>query len=258
MKYTLLFLLLPLLVMCTNPSASTKRKANSSNPKNVSTENIIEQYVLEHPHAGESKSIGSVSNGSLENGYLIPFEGKNFRYFDPTSYLAGRAFVNRAVYETLLHSYNELSAISPLFYGLMECSNEHGGRILPHRTHQNGLSCDFMSPLLKNGKSTTALNQLGADHYFMNFDNNGNYQTDKTYSIDFDAIAQHLLVLNASAHKNGLKIEKVILKIELKDELFASKYGKKLKQSGIYFANSLSHLINELHDDHYHVDFKPI
>ncbi|WP_043023872.1 hypothetical protein [Fluviicola taffensis] len=78
---------------------------------------------------------------------------------------------------------------------------------------------------------------------------------DTSYSIDFNLMAQHLLELNTQAKKNGLKIEKVILKIALKDDLFASEYRKKLKASGIYFAANLSELIDSLHDDHYHVDF---
>ncbi len=259
MKYYLLFTTLILFTACENSIPKSKKENKLPTRSDFSSSpNVIQEYQQKHRQNLRSESTGTVSNGKLENGYLVPFEGKNFRYFDTTSYLAGRAFVNDRVYKSLVDSYAELNTTSSLFYGLMECSNEHGGRLYPHRTHQNGLSCDFMSPMLKNGSATLDLNNLGADHYFMDFDENGVYKENKIYSIDFDAIAQHLLVLNASARKNGLKIEKVILKIELKDELFASKYGDELKNTGIYFANSLSHLINELHDDHYHVDFKPL
>ena len=60
--------------------------------------------------------------------------------------------------------------------------------------------------------------------------------------------------VNASQIYN--EIQKVIIKVELKDELFEGEYGKKLKESGIYIVKSLSPTINALHDDHYHVDFK--
>jgi penicillin-insensitive murein DD-endopeptidase len=259
MKYNLVFITLLLLVACQNSTRPDKKEhklpVRSDFP---SDPNVIAEYQKEHRQTAKSESLGSVSNGELKNGYLVPFSGANFRYFDTTSYLSGRAFVNQAVYKTLIDSYKTLEDETEVFFGLMECSNEHGGKIWPHRTHQNGLSCDFMSPILKNGVPTTDLNDLGANHYFMDFDKNGVYKTDRSYSIDFNTIAQHLLVLNRSAAKFGLQIEKVILKIELKDELFATEYGKELKKTGIYFATSLSRLINELHDDHYHVDFKPI
>lgn len=217
---------------------------------------IQELYAQYQHHTGTSSSSGTVSNGSLKNGKLFPFQGPNFIYFDSTSYLDKHAFVHEKVYRAVLETYKRFETIRPEFeFGLMECSNEHGGKIWPHRTHQNGLSVDFMSPLLKNGASTTDFNTMGLSHYLMDFDENGVYTEDSSYSIDFNLMAQHILSLNEEAKKQGLKIEKVILKIGLKDDLFATESGKKLKASGIYFAANLSDLIDSLHDDHYHVDF---
>lgn len=244
--------------MCSAPSPKAEKELIQKPEIELKDSTSIEIYQSRHANSGESSSMGKVSNGSLENGYLVPFQGKNFKYFDTTSYLAGRAFVNSRVYNTILAAYDSLSKVSSVYFGLMECSNEHGGKLYPHRTHQNGLSCDFMSPLLKNGKTTTELNNLGADHYFMTFNKEGVYSEDPAVSIDFNSIAQHLLILKTLAPNFGLRIDKVILKLELKDELFATKYGRELQKSGIYFATSLSHLINELHDDHYHVDFEPV
>jgi penicillin-insensitive murein endopeptidase len=68
-------------------------------------------------------------------------------------------------------------------------------------------------------------------------------------------MALHLVTLETTARMNGLKISKVILKTELKDNLFASSFGKQLIESGIYFTKSLTPMINSLHDDHYHIDF---
>ena len=107
----------------------------------------------------------------------------------------------------------------------------------------------------KDQKPYYKLDHTGATHYLLEFDNAGRYNRDASISIDFDAIAQHLLALQSTAKANGLKIAKVLLKIELKDELFATPHGQQLKASGIYFAQSLSPLVNSLHDDHYHVDF---
>jgi penicillin-insensitive murein endopeptidase len=81
---------------------------------------------------------------------------------------------------------------------------------------------------------------------------------DKEVSIDFETIAKHIIALDNAARKNGLAISKVILKIDLKDELFNTKSGKELHQRGIYFARNLSKTLNMFHDDHYHVDFKVV
>jgi penicillin-insensitive murein endopeptidase len=252
-------IILPLLLIqaCagqSNPSdqANTQLKEEEI-PK---TDPIRELYAQYSKNNGPSISSGSVSKGSLTNGKLFPFKGPNFIYFDSTSYLNKHAFTHEKVYQAVLATYHEFETMLPRFeFGLMECSNEHGGKIWPHRTHQNGLSIDFMSPLLKNGVSSTDFNTIGLPHYLMDFDENGIYTEDRSYSIDFNLIARHLLELDKQAKKNGLKIEKVILKIALKDELFASEYGKQLKASRIYFATNLSELIDSLHDDHYHVDF---
>jgi len=252
--------ILPLLII---PACTGQTKSSSPDPKplettidNPVTNPIQELYEQYQGTNARSISSGTVSNGSLKNGKLFPFKGPNFIYFDSTSYLSKHAFTNEKVHRTVLATYQQFESTLPHFeFGLMECSNEHGGKIWPHRTHQNGLSVDFMSPLLKNGTSSMDFNTIGLPHYLMDFDENGVYMEDSTYSIDFNLIAKHLLELNQQAKKNGLKIEKVILKIGLKDNLFATEYGKKLKASGIYFATHLSDLIDSLHDDHYHVDF---
>lgn len=251
-------IILPLLLIqaCsgqTQPATSSKPSENTSKPESNPIQMLYDQYQQKN---GSSISSGTVSNGSLKNGRIFPFKGPNFIYFDSTSYLNKHAFTHEKVHRTVLATYQRFETILPAFeFGLMECSNEHGGKIWPHRTHQNGLSVDFMSPLLKNGVSSTDFNTIGLPHYLMDFNEDGIYTEDLTYSIDFNLMARHILLLNEEAEKNGLKIEKVILKIALKDNLFATEYGKKLKASGIYFATNLSELIDSLHDDHYHVDF---
>lgn len=232
----------------------------SGNPENEDTlklSTVEEHYLKYKDRTGESRSKGTVSNGSLENGYLFPFSGSNFHYFDTTSYLNNRAFVNGRVLKATLQAYEILETQLPgRNFGIMECSNERGGEISPHRTHRNGLSVDFMTPLLRNNTPYTDLDFAGAVHYLMDFENNGQYKEDASVTIDFETVAHHLLVLNDAASKNGLKITKVIWKTELRDELFASPSGKKLLATGIYITTNLTPLINTLHDDHYHVDFE--
>ncbi len=56
------------------------------------------------------------------------------------------------VYQTLIDSYKECQRTCPdVDFKIMECSNKKGGQMLIHKTHQNGLSVDFMIPK-KKGK----------------------------------------------------------------------------------------------------------
>lgn len=229
---------------------TTPKKPNSN----------LKSYIKNHSDNGiKSTSTGSVSNGSLKNGKLVPFSGPNFFYFDETSYLSSRAFLNNKVLNSVLEGYQQLNQNHPgRLFRIMECSHENGGKLWPHKTHQNGLSVDFMMPKIKNTLPYYGLDSLGTQHYWLSFNNQGQYQKDTSISIDFELIAEHLLILQKKAKKQNLKVAKVIIKIEMKDELFKGKFGKQLKESGIYIVKSLSPAINALHDEHYHVDFKEI
>lgn len=259
MKLYFLFSIVLIASSCgeTITSQETYISGNRENEDTLKLSAVEEHYLKYKDRTGESKSSGTVSNGSLQNGYLFPFSGPNFHYFDTTSYFNNRAFVNRRVLKATLQAYEILETQLPgRNFGIMECSNEHGGEIAPHRTHRNGLSVDFMTPLLRNEVPYTELDFAGAVHYLMDFENNGYYKDDPSITIDFETVAHHLLLLNDVASKNGLKIAKVIWKTELRDELFATSSGKKLQATGIYITTRLTPLINSLHDDHYHVDFE--
>ena len=246
-----------LLLLITQISCSQTIENSDTNKVITISPEIQAYYSVFKGNDLPSESKGTVSNGELVNGKLIPFKGNNYAYFSEESYLAGRAFLNDKVLNTLLSSYSNLESTLPskLFY-VMECANAHGGKLAPHRTHQNGTSVDFMTPLLKDGKPYSALDTLGVNHYLLGFDNDGKYINDKSISIDFNLVAEHILELQSEAELNGLSIKKVIFNTNLKDELFATPNGEKLKSSGIYVVQKLSSLINSLHDDHYHIDFQ--
>jgi len=202
-----------------------------------------------------SVSHGSVSSGSLEHGKLIPYYGSNYSYFDTASYFSGRGFLHEDVLAFTLMAYKNLENTSDRFYRVMECANKNGGKLPPHQTHQNGTSIDFMMPLIKGHKPYYKLDTLGVNHYWLSFDDDGKYSEDKSVEIDFEAVARHILVLNEAANKKGWEVKKVIIKIELKDEVYATPSGKKLKAKGIYLVQGLSKMVNALHDEHYHIDF---
>lgn len=205
----------------------------------------------------QSESVGTVKNGSLKKGVRLPYKYKNFTYFSPFSYLIGRANVNSKVYRTVLKAYGTCEKTCPKQkFRVMECSRKKGGKMLPHRTHQNGLSIDFMTPLKRKGKQFKRLNGIGIWHYLLQFNSKAQLKTNKKVSIDYETMAKHLSALDDAAKKEGLRIKKVILKIELQPYLFQNKYGKKLKRRGIYFVRALPSIIDNLHDEHYHVDFE--
>jgi penicillin-insensitive murein DD-endopeptidase len=257
MRFFYFVLLLPVL-SC--QSQTEVKKDTTETPKLVVEQSEIEKYATEYKDNGlPSESIGSEGNGSLKNGKLMPFSGKNFRYFDTLSYLSGRAFTHENLRSTLLGSFDVLDHEFPgRQFCYMECSNEQGGKIQPHRTHQTGLSVDMMTPLKKKGEPFYGFDSIGATHYLLEFDDNGISTRDPEVSIDFEVLAKQLWIIEQEARKNGLKISKVIFKLELKDELFRTTYGKKLNASDIYFAKNLQPMINALHDDHFHIDFEPL
>ncbi len=257
MKYLLPALLFLILLACQNENAVPTPAPTAAKAPVLSE--IEEHFQRNNRETRPSRSVGTVDNGSLEHGRIVPFSGPNFHYFDTASYMRGRCFVHENVLKTILETYTLLEKQLPgKLFGLMECSKKKGGKIHPHITHQNGMSVDFMTPLQRDGKQCLDYDYAGAPHYFMDFDDAGRYKKDAGVSIDFETMAQHILLLEKTARANGLKISKVIFRMELKDELFASEYGKRLKTTGIYFAQKLTPLINRLHDDHFHVDFEPL
>lgn len=182
---------------------------------------------------------------------------ENAKYFSLTSYyLLGNGYVNSRVYETLVEAYESLAKTCPdrKFY-YMECSSRKGGKQLIHRTHQNGLSVDFMVPKIRHSAPSTFYDHLGVWHYLLEFDEKGRLNIQSSVQIDFETMGQHLIALDDAAKNHGLRIKKVILKINLKDDFFQSETGKEIKRRGIYFAQALSPIVDKLHDDHYHVDF---
>lgn len=136
-------------------------------------------------------------------------------------------------------------------YKYAETGLKNGGLFKPHKTHQNGLSVDFMTPVTdKNGKSvhlpTNPLNKLG---YNIEFGANNKY---KTLSIDFVALAARIVQLHKYARKNGHEIWRVIFAPELQPELYKTEYADYFR-ANIQFSKKRSWV---RHDEHYHVDFK--
>jgi len=132
-----------------------------------------------------------------------------------------------------------------------ETGSEDGGQFDPHKTHQNGLSVDFMVPVLDAaGDSvplpTSMLNKWGYD---LEFDDSGRLDD---LRIDYAAISEHLYQLHRAANDAGVGIWRVIFDPNLQPHLHATKRWAYLVKN-MEFSTKRSWV---RHDEHYHVDFK--
>lgn len=212
---------------------------------------------ITHINSGASESVGSVRDGKLNNGWLMPFQGENFHYFSRFSYyILDNAYVNSRVYQTLIDAYAECVHTCPgREFILMECTRKHGGQMLIHWTHQNGTSVDFMVPVKRGNEKDVLSNKAGLFHYLFQFNRDGEFTLSRKTTIDFEAMARHILALDDAARKNGLHIYKILFNTNMHDELYNTPGGQEIKRRNIRIIPQLSDLVNRYHDDHYHVDF---
>ena len=199
----------------------------------------------------ESTCYGSKSNGRLENGVQLPLQGKNFSPYSTLAPHLGRTYVHTKVHDVVVAAYHALELAAPgktFVYG--ETGRKLGGRFPPHRTHQNGLSVDFMVPVLdEDGRSvplpTGLVNRFGYD---IEFDTDGKYMN---YTIDFEAIAEHLYHLHVAAQARGIGLDRVIFDPRYLSRLLRTRRGTFLKE----YVSFMRGKAWVRHDEHYHVDF---
>lgn len=204
-----------------------------------------------HAVASESQCYGTVGKGRLENSVKLPTSGANFSAYSTLGAAAGRTHVHGKVADILLTAYGELAKAQPsthFVYG--ETGWSSGGRLRPHRTHQNGLSVDFFVPVRDaEGNSvplpTGLTNKLGYD---IEFDTTGRYGE---YTIDFPALAEHLYQLQQAARAKGVGVSLVILDPVYLPKLFTTARGPHLEKT-LPFMKGKPWV---RHDEHYHVDF---
>ncbi|WP_373034170.1 penicillin-insensitive murein endopeptidase [Sulfurovum sp.] len=208
---------------------------------------LFPMYLL----AETSTCYGTTSKGRLENGVQLPAEGNNYVGYSSVARLAGRTYVHSAVKQVIVGAYKGLEEEQPgKVYKYAETGFKDGGTFKPHKTHNNGLSVDFMTPVMNaEGESvhlsTHPFNKFG---YNIEFDKNGKYED---LSIDYEALAAHIYMLHKEAKALGYDLWRVIFDPKLQAGLFKTKYGPYLKKN-IQFSKKRSWV---RHDEHYHVDF---
>ncbi len=202
-------------------------------------------------NAETSTCYGTTAHGRLENAVQLPASGKNFEAYSQLARLSGRTYVHSGVKEIILAAYQNLSTELPQkVYKYAETGFQKGGKFKPHKTHQNGLSVDFITPMMdKSGKSvllpTNIFNKFG---YNIEFDKKGHYED---LVIDYEAMAAHIVQLHKEARKRGHNLWRVIFDPKLQPNLYKTKYSNYLREN-INFSKKASWV---RHDEHYHVDF---
>lgn len=200
--------------------------------------------------AGQSVCFGTVANGKLEGGVKLPTSGKNFRPYSSIGAAVGRTYVHSTVRTILTDAYVQLQTSAPgktFVYG--ETGWASGGRIRPHRTHRNGLSVDFMVPVLDSKNRSVPLPTAVTNRYGYDIEFDGEARFEDL-RIDFEALGEHLYQLDQAARRKGVGIALVIFETRYLPKLFATAHGSHLKQ--LPFMKTRPWV---RHDEHYHVDF---
>lgn len=204
---------------------------------------------------GDSVCHGTPGDGWLEGGERPAAFGRNFRPYCWLCVLALRTHGHAEVVATMEDAYAAMAEFRPelrLVYG--EIGFPWGGWFYPHRSHQNGLAVDFMTPMTPSADNpggeppTWLINRFG---YGATLDADG-VDAATGARADFDAILQHLGALEANARARGGRIARVIFAPDLQDDLLAAAGGNGSLSQLIPFSVSPAWV---RHDDHYHVEF---
>ena len=198
-----------------------------------------------------STCFGTTSNGALADGCKLPSNGPNFTAYTSLGSLLGRTWVHCTVAQVVSNAYGALAVSNPnkrFVYG--ESGSSKGGQFDPHKTHQNGLSVDFMVPVVdKSGASvplpTGITNKFG---YSVEFDSKG---TVDDLTIDFPAVAAHIAAIRKAAAAHGIGIWRVIFDPKLQPLLHGTASWPLIQD--LQFSTRSSWV---RHDEHYHIDFE--
>ena len=211
---------------------------------------LIFLLILSDLTIADSTCFGTTSAGRLEDACKLPASGRNFSAYSSLLRLAGRTYAHCDVTDVVLDTYAALNDSMPdKLYVYGETGSRHGGQFKPHKTHQNGLSVDFMIPVInKNNQSvalpTHILNKYGYD---IDFTLDGKY---KDLAIDYEAFAAHLAATKLMAEKHGVGIWRVLFDPQMQSALRDTKAWPSI--SDLNFSKKRSWV---RHDDHYHIDF---
>ena len=212
---------------------------------------VFQLAIAVQPLLASSKCYGTTSNGALSDGCKLPSKGSNFESYSILGSWFGRTYVHCTVAEVVATAYESVSRSHPdtvFVYG--ESGLKAGGQFKPHKTHQNGLSVDFMVPVTNVKGESVPLPRDMTNKFGYDLEFNGEGKLG-ALRIDFEAIAIHLEALKVAAERAGIDIWRVIFDPQLQPYLKESPRWPALKD--LKFSERRSWV---RHDEHYHVDFE--
>lgn len=204
-------------------------------------------------HAGDALSYGKGGCGKLEGGVQLPCAGENFEAFSRLACGLGRNHLHPDVAATLIDAFAILSDELPgRRWQYAELGLKDGGPLRPHKTHQSGVAADFFVPVVDEaGKPAEVPIRMRQKYgYSLEFDRRGRLPG-ASLTIDFKALARHLLALERAGAAHGVRIERVILTPDFHRALFAA--APELAPMRARFMKKEAWV---RHDEHYHVDFE--
>jgi penicillin-insensitive murein DD-endopeptidase len=195
---------------------------------------------------------GDSVSGRLERGARLSYSGDNYRAYSMLGFALGRTYVHSIVRDIMRDAYAELAKYRPdlrFIYG--ESGWATGGRFQPHRGHSNGTAVDFFVPVRSSGGQGDATVNLAVQSigYATQFDRDGRSGSN---TIDFEAMALHLLALERAARARGIGIRRVIFDVNLQPKLASTGSGREVLRCFAF--NKQQAWVR--HDEHYHVDFR--
>jgi penicillin-insensitive murein endopeptidase len=204
--------------------------------------------------ATPSRSVGTVEQGRLEHGHVIPPCGDGYTTYSYLGAALGRQYVHGSVRDTLTAAFAARAQAEPgRVFVLGETGHRHGGRFRPHRTHRNGLSVDVFVPVNDAAGPTTMPTwpwlRFGYD---MEFDREGRAGT---LRIEFESLAALLEEFETQARQRGLRIARVILAPEYLPQLLDTAAARRWPALGALVMRRPAWV---RHDEHVHVDFAPV
>ena len=199
----------------------------------------------------QSICYGHTHDGMIKNASQLPKEGKNYTVFSSLAWYLGRTYVHNEVKKVIVDTFHQLATEFPHHvFMYAETGWANGKQFKPHKTHQNGLSVDFMVPV-KNSTGESSLLPVGLNNkwgYDIEFNVNGQYDS---YQIDFEIMAEHLKLLYEMSTAQGFSIKRVYFDPSLQPLLLNTTHGSFIEKN-IKFN---THQAWVRHDEHYHIDF---
>lgn len=189
-----------------------------------------------------------------EQYMVLPFSGDNFETNSILGYGLGRYYLKGKTAATVMAAYAVLASENPQWrfvYGEMGWNG--GGRFRPHRTHQQGMSADFITPVYRfnsrgeKDRAVLPVNIANLWGYNIRVSDEGCFND---YYFDTEAVIAHIAALRDAGKVHGIGITQVILDPPLlallkKDSTFWRIADVKFMNGRAWFP----------HDGHYHVDF---